>query len=423
MYALVDAIAFYASAEKVFAAEIRKSPVVVLTNNDGCICAVSPEARLLKVPKFEPYFKLNKFLAQNKVVVRSSNYELYADLSERMMTVVSRFCDNQYVYSIDESFLQFKGFTHIVDDWHEYGLKIRRAVWKETKLPVGVGFGPTPTLAKAANHAAKKLEGYQGVAVINDEQSRLEILSKMKVTDVWGIGGRLGKKLNFLNINTALDLANQTPKNMRKQFSVVVERTVNELNGIVCLSWDDVKQSKKEMFSTRSFGKRITEENALKAALVMHCVVVGRKLRAQQSLTKRILVFASSSPHDETYSTEPYFKRSYFYDFPVATSDSTVLANAINDLLPHLFQQGVRYYKCGVGAIELESELFKQEDMFSASLDNPKLMECVDGINKRFGQGTLSLASEGKKQEWKMKRDFMSPRYTTNWCDIPVIKC
>lgn len=418
MYALVDAVAFYASAEKVFDPSIRKRPVVVLTNNDGCICAVSPEARKLQVPKFEPYFKLKKYLDQHNVVIHSSNYELYADLSDRMMNVIARFCDNQYVYSIDESFLQFTGFSSLIDDWHQYGHQIRRAVWQETKLPVGVGFGTTPTLAKAANHAAKKLDGYNGVAVINDEQSRQEILAKMKVTDVWGIGGRLGKKLKVMNIHTALELAEQNPKHMRKQFSVVVERTINELNGITCLNWDEVKQAKKEIFSTRSFGQRVMDINALKGALITHCTIVGRKLRAQRSLTKRLVIFAHSSPHEEHF-----YKRSYLYDFPIATSDSRVLASAVSEVLPYLFHQGVRFYKCGIGAIELSSGLYSQQDLFNTSKDNPKLMQCMDTINRRYGDGVVTIASEQQTQSWKMKRDFLSPRYTTNWRDIPRIQC
>jgi len=183
MYALVDAVSYYASAEKVFDPSIRNKPVVVLTNNDGCICAVCPIARKLGIPKFIPYFKIKWFLQKHGVVVRSSNYELYADLSERMMNVISRFCDNQYVYSIDESFLHFKNYG-CISDWHKYGNEIRKAVWRERRLPVGVGFGVTPTLAKAANHAAKKLSGYNGVAVIDSNQTSKEILNRMSVTDV-----------------------------------------------------------------------------------------------------------------------------------------------------------------------------------------------------------------------------------------------
>jgi len=418
MFALVDAVSFYASAEKVFDPALRTKPVVVLTNNDGCICAVCPIARKLNIPKFQPYFKMKNYLEKHNVVIRSSNYELYADLSERMMNVINRYCDNQYVYSIDESFLQFTGFKTLINDWHEYGHKIRRAVWRETKLPVGVGFGITPTLAKAANHAAKKLTGYNGVAIIDTEASRIEILAKMKVTDVWGIGSRLGKKLKLMNINTALDLANCNARNMGRLFTVLVERTISELNGTQCLSWDEIKQAKKEIFSTRSFGKRIENSDSLASALTTHCTIVARKLRRQGSLTKRIVIFAASSPHEEHY-----YKKSFIYDFPVATSDTCVLAHAISIVLPSLFKSGVRFYRCGIGAIELENEQFKQTDMFNISEDKPQLMACFDEINHRFGQDTLKLASEKSTVPWQMKRHFLSPHFTSRWQDIPKIRC
>ncbi|ARD45866.1 Y-family DNA polymerase [Colwellia sp. PAMC 21821] len=418
MYALVDAISFYASCEKVFDPLIRNRPVVVLTNNDGCICAVCPIGRRLGIPKFKPYFQIKHFLAKHNVVIRSSNYELYADLSEKMMNVIGRFCDNQYVYSIDESFLQFKKYNHIINDWHKYGHEIRRAVWQETRLPVGVGFGSTPTLAKAANHAAKKLPGYNGVAIVDDAASRKEVLSKMTVTDVWGIGSRLGKRLNVLGIVTAWDLANQSPKIMRSQFSVLVERTVNELNGIVCLNWDDVKQPKKEIFSTRSFGQRVNESHHLKTALVSHGVIVARKLRQQHSRVKKLAIFAASSPHDENY-----YNKSIMCEFPVATDNTLNIANAISTAFDSIYASGVNFYRCGVGAIELENSHFQQHDLFSLNEDNPELMLCYDGINHRYGNDTLQLAAQGRIEKWHMRREFLSPSFTSKWRDIPKIRC
>ena len=418
MYALVDAVAFYASAEKVFDPAIRSKPVVVLTNNDGCICAVCPIARKLAIPKFQPYFQVKKILEDNQVVIRSSNYELYADLSERMMNVIGRFCDNQHIYSIDESFLNFTGFKKLIHDWHRYGHDIRRTVWRETKLPVGVGFGPTATLAKAANHAAKKLPGFDGVAVIDSETSRITILKAMDVQDVWGVGRRLAKKLKAMNINTAFDLAEQDPRKIKRLFSIVLERTVNELRGKSCLAWDEVRQDKKEVFSTRSFGERITDATALKTALINHCVIVARKLRAQGSHTQRLLMFVASSPHQDGY-----YKKSYIYEFSVATADSCVFANAISEVFDHLYKPGVRFYKCGVGALELSSHMFQQPDLFQAPIDNPKLMTCLDSINARYGVGTLAIASETPTSHWHMKRAYLSPHYTTRWHNLPKIHC
>ena len=418
MYGLVDATSFYASAEKVFDPSIRNKPVVVLTNNDGCICAVCPIAKKLGIPKFTPYFKIKNLLHKHGVVIRSSNYELYADLSERMMTVISRYCDNQHIYSIDESFLYFDNFHKLINSWYDYGHQIRKAIWKETRLPVGVGFGLTATLAKAANHASKKLEGFGGVAVIDSLASAAPILQRMNSADVWGVGGRISKKLAMQNIHTAFDLAKQTPKDIRKQFSVVTERTVNELNGISCLSWDDVKEPKKEIFSTRSFGRRITDYHNLNAALSSHATIVAKKLRNQSSQVKKLMIFASSSPHDDNY-----YKQAIVYPFTVATDNTSQLAQAVSLVLPQIYQTGVNFYRCGVGAIELASKQFQQGDLFNVDKSNPILMQCFDNINKRYGAGSIGIASAGQTEKWNMKRHFLSPQYTTNWQHIPKIKC
>lgn len=418
MYALVDAVSFYASAEKVFDVAIRDKPVVVLTNNDGCVCAVCPIATKLGIPKFKPYFQIKALLDKYSVVVRSSNYELYADLSDKMMDVISQFSDNQYIYSIDESFLYFEKFQGIISNWQQYGRKIVNTVWHETRLPVGVGFGPTATLAKAANYAAKKLPGFAGVAVIDSEKSRLNILSKMSVTDVWGVGKRLGKKLNMLGIYNALQLANHPPKLIRKQFGVVIERIIMELNGIRALSWDEIKQPKKEIFSTKSFGQRIYDKPSLRAALVTHSSVVAKKLRKQKSLVKNLLVFAANSPHDQNY-----VKRSFVYSFSLATDNSLTMANAISSMMHLLYQEGIAYYRCGVGAITLNEQDFMQFDLFSSHQNNPQLMAIYDKINNKYGRDTLKIAAEGYTQKWQMRRYFLSPSYTTKWKDIPKISC
>ena len=418
MYALVDAVSFYASAEKVFDPSIRNKPVVVLTNNDGCICAVCPIARRLGIPKFIPYFQVKSLLEQHGVVVRSSNYELYADLSDQMMNVMSRFCDNQYIYSIDESFLYFDHYESCIKDWHEYGQKIRKAIWKETRLPVGVGFGETATLSKAANHAAKKLSGFNGVAVIDSQISRDEILNRMDVEDVWGIGRKIAKRLKFDGINNATQLARQNPQYIREQFSVVTQRTVNELNGISCLSWDQVKSPKKEIFSTRSFGQRITTKNELRGALVTHASIVARKVRRQNSLIKKLMIFASSSPHDQYY-----YKQSIVYPFIMATDNSCEIANAINRVIDSIYSTGVGFYRCGVGAIELSSKAFIQPDLFIPDHTNSHLMQCLDNVNHRYGNSTLRLAAEGHHERWQMRREFLSPQYTSQWRDIPKIQC
>ncbi|MEP4892445.1 MAG: Y-family DNA polymerase [Aliiglaciecola sp.] len=421
MYALCDVNGMYASCEKVFDPSIRKKPVVVLTNNDGCICAACGIAKKLGVgKKFVPYFQVKNELAKAGVVIRSSNYELYADLSQRMMDTCSRFAPEIHIYSIDECFLHYgKNNTSSSAEWSELARLIRKTVWREVRLPIGVGMGKTPTLAKAANHAAKKLDGFNGVAVIDTEASRKHVLSQMAVTDIWGIGRRLGKRLNFMGINTALDLASQNPTKIRKDFSILVESTVRELNGEVRHNWDDVRAAKKEIFSTRSFGQRITDINQLQFALATHAEIVSAKLRKQKSLTKAMTVFATSSPHDN----EGYVSKSYFHQFTVPTNDTrNIIASAIQSI-PKLFVKGVRYYKCGVGLMDFHKESLFQYDLFNHSTDNTKLMSCMDSINARFGRSTLHLAAKGFDNKFAMRREFLSPQYTTRWGDIPKIIC
>ncbi len=404
--------------EKAYDPSIRKRPVCVVSNNDGAIVAMCPIAKRLGIPKFSPLFKVRDLLHKHNVVVRSSNYELYADISAKMMNVIGQFSDTQYIYSIDECFLSFDNHSSLIKSWYDYGHKIRRAVYKQTKMPVGVGFGPNLTLSKAANHAAKKLSGYDGVAVMDNDAHRLSILKRMATTDVWGIGSRLGKRLDIMDIHTGYQLGIQDPKRMRKCFSVVVERTVNELKGIRCLSWDLTPPAKKEIFSTRSFGKRITEPAPLIAALASHGNTITRKARKQGSLIKRIMVFASSSPHDNT----PYSK-SIRIEFPMATDNTLVIVQAISASVANLYVPGVQFYRCGVGAIELESAKHRQSDLFSVSADNPALMNCFDSINTRFGSGSMKLAIESHNKKWNMRREFLSPCYTSRWADIPTIIC
>lgn len=237
-------------------------------------------------------------------------------------------------------------------------------------------------------------------------------------SDAWGRGHYLYKCLNTLGIKNAWELANQSPKSMRSQFSVLVERTVNELNGIVCLNWDEIKQAKKEVYSTRSFGQRVCDKHSLKTAIVIHGVIVGRKVRKQQSLIKRLVIFAASSPHDDNY-----YNKSIVYEFPVATDNTLNIANAISAASDYIFLDGVNFYRCGVSAIELVNRQFQQHDLFSMSDDKPELMQCYDGINNLYGNDTLQLAAQARAEKWGMRRDFLSPSYTSKWRDIPKISC
>jgi DNA polymerase V len=421
MYALCDVNSMYASCEKVFDPSIRKRPVVVLTNNDGCICAACGIAKRMGIgKKFVPYFQVKKELEAAGAVIRSSNYELYADLSQRMMDTCARFAPDINVYSIDECFLYYgKQATAPKEGWEALGMQIRKAVWREVRLPICVGVGSTPTLAKVANHAAKKVEGFKGVAVLDTKEIRKTVLSKMAVTDVWGIGNRLGRRLNMLGVNTAWELANRDPTQIRKEFSILVENTVRELNGEVRHTWDTVRAAKKEIYSTRSFGERITDFEELRSALASHAEVVATKLRKQKSLTSSMTLFATSSPHDN----EDYFRKSYFHHFAVPTNDTRNILKVIEIAMSQLYKPHVRYYKCGVGLMDLHNEELFQYDLFTPSNDNTKLMACMDTINARYGRSTVHIAAKGFEQKFAMRRAFLSPQYTTKLRDIPKIIC
>ncbi len=256
------------------------------------------------------------------------------------MDTCARFVPDINVYSIDECFLYYgKQSSAPQEGWEAVGMQVRKAVGREVRLPNCVGIGPTPTLAKVANHAAKKIKGFNGVAVLDIKEIRNAVLSKLAVTDVCGIGNRLGRRLNALGINTAWELANRDPTQVRKEFSILVENTVQELNGEVRHSWDTVRGAKKEIYNTRSFGGRITVFEELRSALASHAEVVAAKLRKQKSLTSSMTLFATSSPHD----TEGYFRKSYFHHFAVPTSDTRNIFKVIGGAMPQFYKPNVRY--------------------------------------------------------------------------------
>ncbi|MGX9463408.1 Y-family DNA polymerase [Shewanella sp. A14] len=418
MFALVDANAFYCSAEQVFRPDWRGKPVIVLSNNDGCIVAANRQAKLAGIEKFLPYFQVKALCAQRNVIVCSSNYELYADLSTKMMAIIGRFAPEQHVYSIDESFLSFKHSYPAIKCLYTQGQLIRRAVWKEARLPVCVGIGETLTLAKVANHAAKNIQGYQGVCVIATTQQRTDILRQLAVGDVWGIGKRISKKLELMNIRSAFDLASMPPRLARKQFSIDIEHTVRELNGHICKQWDQARADKKQIFSTRSVGERITDYESLLQALSKHIAIAALKARQQGTHCKTMLLFASNSPHDNRPMSEKVIVH-----FPCPTHCTVELTKAMTEAAPKLFQQGVRYYKIGVGLVDLASEKHFQLDLFSPPKVNDDLMHTLDGINQRYGRDTVFLAAQGIQQKWAMRRDLLTPQYSTQWKCLPGIKC
>lgn len=418
MFALVDANAFYCSAEQVFRPDWRGKPMVVLSNNDGCVVAANRLAKQAGVKSFVPYFQMRELCQQQGIIACSSNYELYADLSAKMMHIISQFAPEQHIYSIDESFLSFDRCQQPIADFYQHGQTIRRTVWKQCRLPVCVGFGQTLTLAKIANHAAKKLTGYQGVCVIENEQQRINLLAQIAVADVWGIGRRIAKQLALMGIKTALQLANMPAKLAQKTFSIEIARVVIELNGQRCKNWTENKVSQQQIFSTRSVGKRITRLDELQQALAKHANIAARKARAQQASCRVLLCFANSSPFDQT----PVAKRA-IHRFIQPSNNIIEITTQVSLLAKQLYQANVAYYKIGVGLLDLTCSRHQQGDLFYPQASNSRLMQIYDGINQRYGNDSLFIAAQGISPSWAMKRQLLTPAYTTNWQALPVIQC
>lgn len=417
MFALVDVNSMYASCEKIFDPIARRTGVIVLSNNDGCVVAMCrlAKAKLGNV-KFQPYFKIIKQVEASGVTVRSSNYELYADLSASIMDILSRYSPEQHIYSIDESFLRFQ--TQPKENWWLLGKEIRRVIWQEVRLPVCVGLGPTATLAKAGNYYAKRNRNTGGVSVV-DKQNITTVLQGMAVEDVWGIGARLGKKLRLMSIDNAWKLSQQPAKLMRQQFSVNIERTVRELQGESCLTWDEVRSPKQQIFSTRAFGEKVSNYASLEQSLVMHAEKIAKKARKQGSLIKMIVAFAHSNP----FADGQIYRRNIHHGFFDATADSRDLAFAASEAAKQIYRPGVLFHKSGVGAIELLDNTMYQQDMFSVQKRDPRVMDVLDTINQRFGPDSMSVAAKGIQGKWQMRREMKSPNYTSSWLDMVKINC
>ncbi|RNA73499.1 translesion error-prone DNA polymerase V subunit UmuC [[Curtobacterium] plantarum] len=420
MFALADANNFYASCETVFRPDLRGKPIVVVSNNDGCVIARSAEAKRLGIKMAAPLFLNERFFRQNGVHVFSSNYELYGDLSARMMAILGEMAAGQEVYSIDESFLDVTGISNVIP-LETFGQQMRERVRRETGLIIGVGFGPTKTLAKLANNAAKKWTQTKGVVDLSSRTRQRKLLHLTDVSDIWGIGPRITKRMYQLGINTALQLADSNISMIRKNFDVIVERTTRELNGESCIALEDAPPPKQNILNSRSFGERITELEDMKQAVTLYATRAAEKLREQHSRCRHIGVSIATARHgdDPQYSNTA----SCICDYP--TSDTRDIIESALRGLSTIWRDGYRYAKAGVMLGDFYQSGVAQFDMFSEQQPRANadaLMAALDAIN-RSGKGKVFFAGQGEQDSaWQMKREMLSPRYTTRLKDIPAIK-
>lgn len=418
--ALVDVNNFYASCERLFRPDLNGVPIVVLSNNDGCVVSRNPEAKALGIKMAVPYFQIRELYEEQGGIWFSSNYALYGDMSSRVMTTLEGMAPTVEVYSIDEAFVELS--ESWAGDLLEYGRLIRQRVQQWTGLTVGVGIAPTKTLAKLANYAAKKWQtATGGVVDLRDETRRAKLMAVTPVDEVWGIGRQLTAKLTAQGINTVADLVAADPKSLRSRYGIVVERTVQELRGIPCAELEPMAQTKQQIICSRSFGERITKFGPMREALAGYMERAAEKLRIEEQQCRHVTLFIRSSPFAER---ETYYSNQIATRLPIPTADTRDLLAQIEPLLRRIWRDDVRYMKGGVMLADFTPASIQQGDLFAEQPQDPRrdaLMQVIDKINQgRMGKIYFAARGRGAK-EWMMKREQLSPRYTTDIKEIPVV--
>jgi DNA polymerase V len=420
MYALVDCNNFYASCERVFQPKLVGKPIVILSNNDGCIISRSDEAKALGIPMGAPEFKVREELKQKNIHVFSSNYPLYGDLSNRVMKILEGFTPHTEPYSIDEAFMNFDGMR--IADFHDYGLQMKSRIMKWLSIPVSVGFAETKALSKVANKIARKYpERTKGVYVIDTEEKRIKALKWTKIEDVWGIGFRLTKKMKAKNINTAYDFTLPQHESFIKSIMGVTGlRLKYELEGQSVLELD-LPKDRKTIAITRSFAGNITTLDEMKERVSTFATVCAEKLRKQNSCCHNVILYLRK----DKYKTERARYNFYKIDtLPFASNSSITISNAAIKMLKSIFEEGEIYKKAGVIVTEIIPENQKQLHLFEE--ENPKhlkLMQVMDAYHKKTGERKIRLGNQDLQRTWKMKQEHLSKRYTTNFKEILEIPC
>jgi DNA polymerase V len=443
MYALVDGNNFYVSCERVFRPSLQGQPVVVLSNNDGCAIARSNEAKGLGIRMGHPWHEIRHLEDEAGLIGLSANFELYGDMSDRMMSLAAGLGPEQEIYSIDESFIDLQG---VKGDLVARARAVRARILAWTGIPCGIGIAPTKTLAKLANHIAKTAERKPGsypdkFAQVCDLASTApeELQALLEATDVgevWGVGGRIGAQLRELGVKTVGDLARMEPQQVRQRWSVVLERTVQELRGVACMSLDDVPPPKQQIACTRSFGSAVRDHGQLAEAVSAFAVRASEKLRQQDSLASEVLVFIRTSP----FRKLPQYSKSHVQPLVRPTADSREIVGAALDGLKRIYRPGFDYAKAGVMLMDLSSAHQVQAELCfdggpgiepapgagqTAHRDPQRLMAALDAVNQRWGKHTMKLGSNRLTQAprgWVMKQERRTPRYTTQWEEMPLVR-
>lgn len=417
MFALIDCNNFYASCERVFRPDLNGKPIVVLSNNDGCVIARSNEAKACGIPMGAVAFQYKEVFEKNKVHVFSANFTLYGDMSNRIMTILGNYSCEQEIYSIDECFLKLEGYDFF--NLKDYGQQMRTEVFKATGIPISVGIAPTKALAKVANRVAKKYpKESQGVHIIKTQEQIDKTLKWLDIEDVWGIGRKHALRLYKLGIDTAYDFVQMDDAWVKKNLSIVGLRLKRDLSGIETLDLEEV-QDKKNIATTRSFDVMVEKFDDLKQRVINFAVICGKKLRKQHSHCKSLQVFVMTNPFREN---QKQYYSSINIDLPFSTNSSIDLAHYAGIALKRIYKPGYLYKKAGVIVQDLTLESVEQETLFDKrDKRHDPLMHVLDNLNKKFGTNTVRLGIQDK-QKWKMRQDLLSPKYTTDMKDIITIR-
>jgi DNA polymerase V len=424
LFALVDVNNFYVSCERVFEPKLEDVPMVVLSNNDGCAVARSAEVKALGVKMGAPWFQIKDLAKKHGIQAYSSNYTLYGDMSGRVVEVLKKFTPNLEVYSIDESFLQIETVLKQYADPTSLGQIIKQDVKDATGLPVCVGIGASKTLAKLANHLAKKHPQFIGVCDISSmpKEALYQWMAETAVGEVWGVGGKTAKKLKELKINSIFDLVQASPQAMRQQFGVVIERICYELRGVSCLQLEEVAPAKQQIISSRSFGKPVTSMEGLAESVATHTARGAEKLRSQKSVTGALTIFVQTNPHKPF---EPQHHQSITVALIDPSDNTLTLTSTALKGLKQIYKTGFKYKKAGVIFNLLADKPTMQQSLFDDIEVKGKsagLMKAMDSINSRFGNAAIKTAASGTKQDWQMRAGNKSPNYTTQWDELPVVR-